>query len=114
MQKHILGCGLRRSVIAAVALLAVCSQSATSPQWAGSLRGLFPAPQPAAAAQPSASHISAVSALSQVPVLEAAVPPRRVLNTSVPFRHLRTAPESGPVGTSFTLRGEGLSPGQEV
>jgi hypothetical protein len=114
MQKHILGRGLRRSVIAAVALLAVCSQSATGPRRAGALGGPFPAPQLAAAAQPSPSHVAAVSALSQVPVLEAAVPPRRALDTSVPFRQLRTAPESGPVGTSFTLRGEGLSPGQEV
>jgi hypothetical protein len=103
MQRNILGRGLRRSVIAAVALLAVCSQSAP-----------FPAPQLAAAAQLSSLHVAAVSALSQVPVLEAAVPPRRTLDTSVPFLQLRTAPESGPVGTAFTLHGEGLSPGQEV
>src|SRR5262249_51800221 len=74
----------------------------------------FPMPQLAAAAQPSPSHVAAVSALSQLPVLEAAVPPRLALDTSVPFLQLRTVPESGPVGTAFTLHGDGLSPGQEV
>src|SRR5262245_51019654 len=103
MQKNILGRGLCCSVIVAVALLAVYSQSVP-----------FPVLQLAAATQPSPSHVAAVPALSQVPVLEAAVPPRRALDTSVPFRQLRTAPEAGPVGTSFTLHGDGLSPGQEV
>src|ERR1700756_1391136 len=103
MQKHILGSGFCRSVIAAVVLLAVCGQIAP-----------FPSLPLAAAAQPSPSHVAAAHALSQLPVLEAAVPPRRALDTSVPFRQLRTAPEAGPVGTSFTLHGEGLSPGQEV
>src|SRR5215813_10335822 len=103
MQRNILGRGLRRSMIAIVALLAVYSQSAP-----------FPAPQLAAAAQLSPSQVAAVPALSQVPVLEIAVPPRRALDTSVPFRQLRTVPESGPVGTAFTLHGDELSPGQEV
>src|ERR1043166_6557469 len=114
MQKHVLGSGLRRSVIAVMALLAVGSQSAPGPQRAGAAGSPFPAPQLAAAAPPSPSHVATVPALSQLPVLAAAVPPRRALDTSVPFRQLRTAPEAGPVGTSFTLHGEGLPPGQEV
>lgn len=34
--------------------------------------------------------------------------------TPIPLKLLRTSPEIGPVGTTFTLSGEDLAPGQEV
>ncbi len=57
-----------------------------------------PAPTaPAPAASPTA-----------VPAAPAATP------TAVPLRSLKTAPEVGPVGTAFTLSGEGIPPGKPV
>ena len=47
-------------------------------------------------------------------MLAAAVPPRRALDTSVPFRQLRTAPEARSGGHVLHSARRGLPPGQEV
>lgn len=52
--------------------------------------------------------------LTQLPVLQPVPAPPKASTTERTFRHLRTSPEKGTIGTPFTLSGEGFRPGQEV
>jgi hypothetical protein len=62
-------------------------------------------PQEGAGPPPRLTHLAV---LQVVPALPQATPANRT------FRHLRTNPEKGAIGTPFTLSGDGFRPGQEV
>jgi hypothetical protein len=72
----------------------------------------FPAPQPAAAARPSSSR-GACPCTQPVAGAGGAVPPRRALDTSVPFRQLRPRRKPGRVARPSLCAARGCS-GQEV
>ncbi|MBI2935596.1 MAG: hypothetical protein HYY31_02120, partial [Chloroflexi bacterium] len=48
------------------------------------------------------------------PAPQAATPAAAPAATPVPLKVLKTSPESGPVGTPFTVSGEGLPAGKDV
>ncbi len=67
-----------------------------------------PAPTGIPAASPSSPTISS----SPVPL--SSTPATTPTATPVPLKALKLAPESGPVGTAFTITGQGLSPGKPL
>lgn len=76
-------------------------------------------PAPAAPAAPQAAAAPATpppAPAVQAPTLPPAVAPARSLAASnaAALRGLHTSPEKGPVGTPFTLKGEGLPPNAAV
>jgi len=96
------------AVVFALSLMACTPAASTSAP---------PAPSAALEVQRPATPNEAVrppQRVTRLPVLQPGPAPPKASTAGRTFRHLRTSPEKGAIGTPFTLSGDGFRLGQEV